>query len=111
MQSETMLTILSSALFILWLWQAWLLARATRMHKFVKWFMEDTEMNLRACKDFYELSKVMLEQNKVWAEQMSALVKDLQTLNDRLSAYNHRLNDLTAAVRKRTERLEKNAEK
>ena len=106
-----MLTTLCSVLFILWLWQAYLLARATRMQRHLKWYKEDVLRDVKSSTDFYELSKVMLEQNKVWAEQMAVLVKEFQTLNERLLAYNHRLNDLTTAVRKRAERLEKSAEK
>jgi hypothetical protein len=96
---------LSGVLFFLWLWQAWLLARAMRALKI-------TTNSSRVLSDViqaYDLVKAVLTGNETQLTAQKEIVDSVKILNDRLSTYNERLNELNSAVRTKVTRIDNTA--
>ncbi len=100
------LTLLCSSIvfFILWLWQAILLARTTRALE----VSNRTNAGLVLAMQEYKLVYTTLEQMKIQVEAQKSLLEATQIIGDRLAAYNENLNHLTQAVRTKIERFDKN---
>lgn len=92
---ELILLCSSILFFILWLWQALILARTTRAlesaHK--------ASASILQVLQEYKLAYTTLEQMKVQVEAQQAIVENVQTMNERISAYNFHLNEIATAVR------------
>lgn len=99
---ERILICSNAFLFFVWLWQAYLLTKASRAASRATGLLEF----MRQTNQFADLSEAVLKQNKLNCEVQGELVKDLSTLNTRLDAYNHRLNELTGAVRTKVSRID-----
>ena len=99
---ELILLCSSILFFILWLWQALILARTTRAlesaHK--------ASASILQVLQEYKLAYTTLEQMKVQVEAQKSLLEATQIIGDRLSAYNENLNHLTSAVRTKVSRID-----
>lgn len=100
---ELILLCSSILFFILWLWQALILARITRAlesaHK--------ASASILQVLQEYKLAYTTLEQFKGLGEAQQAVIENVKTMNERISSYNERLNELQSAVQTKVERLTK----
>lgn len=95
--------VLTGLFFFLWLWAALLYARASRTAV----IQRDIMVTIKRMYEDINLARVMLDANKHNLEAMKNLVEAVTTVGDRLSAYNEGLNHLTAAVRTKINRVDK----